>query len=1549
MSLKLTALLEMLDNFQYEREVLKGVISGLHFPILLKLAQEQLVLPTEQPEDEFNKPPHNDEMWFSFDKFIGLYGFSGEEAEFMNDVLDRLCEEYPSKHRGILGEELRKEFGIGEAPKRQWDWQARQNEEKSKEHRIRKYLDMFPDLKWSPGFQQQQLPFEGVPKSIQLGGTPTEVDHFMMERRKIADLKNTILSKPEYASLKGVVPYRYGEKWQEYSDLLSRFRKELKDLVVQNGIAWEEEYAEIEQEEQEIDKPIVKSVVDKKKKDLEDRWHNLKRMHSVLLSELAAITPGEFTPKDSSEIRSFKESLAAVTEYLSHVIKKFAIERISFRPFAAQGYHNHSNNLHVGLDISDLNKLLEENIMNKDKLSPNYDYNVKSSSISMEEDYNEHTRKSINAWRKFIKHFDNNISIGIAKVLADVEPESMKMIRWIEKYRPDIIREIYNRNIRRVASNDSAEAAKFGGFPAGSGGPEEKMLDLTERLFGYNLNQKKVMQRLVADVVFQLKSIGLVVMDDILKKVRAALFLKAKKNFEDKYFQYGIDIDNLTYEQRSNKKYEQAPFEKIMQFIQDYNGSPNLKSFMSVIQNVTKDPQLAENFVKMQLASGNSYSDTGNRDITNMLFSPSEFNSKILGFVQKSKTSSVEEMIANAEIDLLPELEQLMTKSVAKALMFHLSNIDYKFGSTYNQTVKATSSGWNAIAPAFAGQEFKRWAGFGSSYDEQNGISSSLGKIKVKLRYELATELSKNSMNPEGYDKVDKIFKGLGNADANFAMINSVAEEMKSIFVKPPKVIFDETKDILQSPPAIGSRCQFIKKAGFWRQIEAMSIPQDIDFDGVYLVKDIKMHDKNCVIDIAGQEVLMPMEYLNSVSPSLDDYYNIMTKLIESDRVRLTGNKQLAPESMKELFVELGEFGMEQDIQTINSKYGSWWYEKIAEIFARVSAARFGSDLLPKMVLDATSDLKKIDNVSKFILSTNAVAQPLGGVGFRDISATINKLFDNAGIAGVSKKEFVQKILGFVTYGLQDAEIDPVDKVIIEGFLSSIMYFDAIIAPILKYVGAKDTKLIMTIATNVMNFKRNNNLDIEDLKKAIKTLPVGNLEPLIAVDRLVRSAAFIHNHSKIPTNYVRTLVNSPNFYSDTTISKEFIETCTKLYSSEGGIAAMKDEKTKTGKLIRQLIDSKLIADETFFYKTLNSFSRLCANKDGIRPNLGNPTAEMKLDEFVAKEFSHENPIENWDKFDLSGKIASLRKKYIELFASNKDPDDSLKWADEIANSAELNKFDAAIKKILETASNPEQYAKDIKMKAIIQTAAASMKLIEESSVMIKYAKNAKKKDARLLNLNYDDPGGKFRFRTLKDLDPYHFNVGSDTGCCQRIGGVGENAAIDSFINPLAGVLLLEGMIDGEWKIVAQSYFHFVPKDNGIILDNVETNHGNKITLAAKTSLDMNDLYAAFARYIVNTNNIEYVRCGKGYNKLNNSKFVGASLKGDPRHFEGSKYTDFKPGSHIDLLKPKVKPSIEFAWKKKEVQNKSVVARLVTLMSKMGLDEEVRSLEVLHAI
>lgn len=204
-----------------------------------------------------------------------------------------------------------------------------------------------------------------------------------------------------------------------------------------------------------------------------------------------------------------------------------------------------------------------------------------------------------------------------------------------------------------------------------------------------------------------------------------------------------------------------------------------------------------------------------------------------------------------------------------------------------------------------------------------------------------------------------------------------------------------------------------------------------------------------------------------------------------------------------------------------------------------------------------------------------------------------------------------------------------------------------------------------------------------------------------------------------------------------------------------------------------------------------------------------------------------------------------------------------------------------------------------------------LETLENANVIKEFLADYKPKNKQLFKLDlqiFDN----LRFRVLKDKDPRMLRVGIETNCCQRIGGYGEVAARDSFINPLAGVLILEYKNpEGQWKLLSQSYFYYVPEDNSYILDNVEENALN----VRNSRVDLDKAYAYLAQNAKNKLKVKYFLSGKGYSKIDKegNKFKTYKIDGqDPRYFDKrvltpSKrnfYTDFNEKSSIDLLSPK---------------------------------------------
>lgn len=247
-----------------------------------------------------------------------------------------------------------------------------------------------------------------------------------------------------------------------------------------------------------------------------------------------------------------------------------------------------------------------------------------------------------------------------------------------------------------------------------------------------------------------------------------------------------------------------------------------------------------------------------------------------------------------------------------------------------------------------------------------------------------------------------------------------------------------------------------------------------------------------------------------------------------------------------------------------------------------------------------------------------------------------------------------------------------------------------------------------------------------------------------------------------------------------------------------------------------------------------------------------------------------------------------------------------------------NYFDEMIKIISEISDSLSYNIRIIKSAIVYITTFNVLK------IYIGYAKkNPKVKE--VFDPMSETADGAFRFRVLNNMDPYHFQVGNDTNCCQAIGNFGEAAAVDSYINSTAGVLLLEMKNSENWILLSQSYFHVVlenstkkvplardydspdwddsdfeallednkknnapvkPAEKMIILDNIETAQ-QAVDLATKTwgGDIIKSLYYSLAEYL-KAKGWDKVLCGKEWTKAIDEKdFKSATLKSDPRFFE----------------------------------------------------------------
>tara|TARA_B100000131_G_scaffold322521_1_gene376742 strand:- start:8303 stop:11149 length:2847 start_codon:yes stop_codon:yes gene_type:complete len=261
--------------------------------------------------------------------------------------------------------------------------------------------------------------------------------------------------------------------------------------------------------------------------------------------------------------------------------------------------------------------------------------------------------------------------------------------------------------------------------------------------------------------------------------------------------------------------------------------------------------------------------------------------------------------------------------------------------------------------------------------------------------------------------------------------------------------------------------------------------------------------------------------------------------------------------------------------------------------------------------------------------------------------------------------------------------------------------------------------------------------------------------------------------------------------------------------------------------------------------------------------------------------------------------------------------------------AEPDSLDGFIDKLFNYIPSKNKDAIFDSIRYIIRQIKYAQSIISQSEQFKQYYKLAEKKEESLFKANLHFPGEKWRFRVLNDLDPYHFQVGADSNCCQVIGGMGASAAVDSFINKYAGVVILETITaDNDWVLVSQSYFHYVPSDfskprspsrsntdwrddsdSMIILDNIETSpHAEEALRSINYTAD--ELYSLLAKHLEDQG-IGHVLVGKAYTRIiNHHKFDSAALNSDPRVFmandpyTGEPYTDFNIRESIDLLSPK---------------------------------------------
>jgi len=317
-----------------------------------------------------------------------------------------------------------------------------------------------------------------------------------------------------------------------------------------------------------------------------------------------------------------------------------------------------------------------------------------------------------------------------------------------------------------------------------------------------------------------------------------------------------------------------------------------------------------------------------------------------------------------------------------------------------------------------------------------------------------------------------------------------------------------------------------------------------------------------------------------------------------------------------------------------------------------------------------------------------------------------------------------------------------------------------------------------------------------------------------------------------------------------------------------------------------------------------------------------------------------------------GGLAKIKREYKEVISTlSKNKMLSRGFYTRLRNIYRVCKSGMKIRPNLEGLEG-EALSNQVSIRQSIEEIDTDLTAIQEYSTLEEYNRRVIPKDKNLFKLNWEVKSKNFRFKVLRTYDPRHFKIGAETGCCQRLGGIGEKAAIDSYINPLAGVVILE--IFGEnragikkWNLASQSYFHYVPADNGYILDNVEHN----MTWAGKiwetTGYSKEKLYAMLAKKIKDTYDVKYFSIGKRFSKIDDSEFSSLRLGHDPRDFV-TKYTyqgrtDWSSGNSINLLDPKFDlPEIPEEKTKKKRKDKISKLYYQTILSKYSNNNDNHS-------
>lgn len=1506
------ALSRYLDKYPDEYKQYISVVNSYYFPLLLKIAQQQLPLFEDMDHQEFQETSDYGPD-FSFNQKLSEFIISNDEAKTLDLLLDRMKELYTDKSESKLIDELIADFiksppdGASYGYGYGYSGHAPSSIFSMRQAMVKKYFDLFPDLRWSPEFQQLKLPFGDTIQVKPLGESPAEVNR----RNDIIREKYDLLLNNEEA--KDILENTNANSLSQLGYLsVNTLTRILKRELDKNAYEWNPEdlkdildiYFGIDNKgkEQNYFREDVASLT----LDIEEKWKELLSLFNQVNAIKLELDPGDFTPKPESEINNFNDSIFSSALYSVFLIKKISIRNIDIIPFKEIGYTRSGR---LSKDLKFIKNNLENNKLDND---PFLDAQKKKELL-----YNEiyNCKNSIENYKKYknlFKRLDKDILNECRQYLDAIDEKSKKIIDWVNKYRIDIIRNSYSSSIRSLASSLPSEAKNY------TYSEEEtvKAPSLYDIVYSKRANQKVLMSKIVGIISHQQHSLSVYIMNNIAKKILANLFIVNKNLFDQNYFEYPATLDDknkISYP--SSEKGVNYTNDQIKKFIQDWNGTPNPKSYLNVIFSNTKDTELLDKYMDAMFLD-----DPFNRIYLASLFH--DFEENIINFISKSHSKTEDELIQSATSSLSEEFYYLMKKHVAEAIYNKFK--DFNYVRDFNQDVKLRSNLTKHLAPTLSSSTFNKWASYSTDRDAiiSGSIDSALSKIIKRLKniyFDIDfDDLETKSKYKNIYDEISSQIpegESLSKED-RYNIINNILNSISPIFSESNgRVVFRNLSTGPINMPIMAGGTFYFKSGPNAKKI--LKAIRRVNYNSLAYEIDGK-EQVSSFSDIYG--IIRP------VSPTLEDFHGAISSLIEKENISNFEIDKDYKHSIDKIKILLNEMNLPW-----SDAYGDLAEkEKFKNIVYFYHLKRYNPDNLVSTIRSIVNEIKTVDSIYSFGVQSGLVAAAFGGIGFKDISAGIDALFAKNNLQNLSKKEFVSKISGMINNSFKP-ELEgnnATQELHIKSFLKTLIgstydnKFNDIVAPIIKKLNLKDFNTVIQICHQVVTF--NKNFSKSDIARVLDDgLALDGMAAALAVERILNAAAFIHNHTALSQPYFRTIINSPNFYSDSKISQEYIESCTALFKY-GGLDEFNNPDSNVYKIVEKMIVSDLISNVDQFKDNIKDFSQLCMNKDGIRSNLGNSTAEVKLNYLIKKIINAGNVsdqridinlsahIPSWNTLTFEDRVVKL-KDYVYMATNNGMDDEG--WNTTLGRlyrSFNNQEFDREVNSIRQNASSEEQYAKDLKIKQIIQKASSNLKMLEMSDNLITYAKDAKKKDERLFNFEYNDPSNSFRFRVLRNLDPYHFLVGADTACCQRIGGVGHNAAVDSFVNPLAGVLLLEVNIDDSWVTAGQSYFHYVPKNNGLILDNVEVNYNNCSKFFNYKRYNINDLYAAFASYVKEKYSLSYVRCGAKHNKLNNERFTSSRIQGgDPRYFEYKKYSDFSASNHIDLIKPKFDLSIKF--------------------------------------